>query len=101
MTIAEYLKRYDIDKHIAKIVEVYLSLIHICGNNTKCDNLIAIEMKKSDRDNDGKQSDRNGLCALTKDSYDDKWSYDGIVSVSYTHLDVYKRQVYSIMFIIL
>ena len=23
MTIAEYLKRYDIDKHIAKIVEVY------------------------------------------------------------------------------
>ena len=54
-------------------------ILHSRGNNTKCDNLIAIEMKKSDRDNDGKQSDRNRLCALTKDSYDDIWSYDGIV----------------------
>lgn len=36
-------------------------ILHSRGNNTKCDNLIAIEMKKSDRDNDGKQSDRNRL----------------------------------------
>ena len=41
------------------------------------DNLIAIEMKKSNRKESDKQSDRNRLIALTKDSYDGVWSFDG------------------------
>ncbi len=52
-------------------------IVHSRGNNIQLDNLIAIEMKKSNRPQVGKDSDRYRLMALTKDSYDDVWSFDG------------------------
>ena len=53
-------------------------IVHSRGNNINQDNLIAIEMKKSSRPNDEKEKDRKRLRALTKESYDDIWSADGI-----------------------
>lgn len=52
-------------------------ILHSRGNHTEQDNLIAIEMKKSNRPTHEKVKDRNRLMALTKDSFDDIWSYDG------------------------
>lgn len=52
-------------------------IVHSRGENIEQDNLIAIEMKKSNRPQSEKDSDRNRLRALTKDSYDGVWSYDG------------------------
>lgn len=52
-------------------------IVHSRGKNINQDNLIAIEMKKSDRKPEEKDSDRLRLIALTKDSYDDIWSFDG------------------------
>ncbi len=54
-----------------------LHLLHSRGNNISQDNLIAIEMKKSSRPEDEKNKDRDRLKALTKDSYNDIWSFDG------------------------
>jgi hypothetical protein len=53
-------------------------IVHSRGKNIKQDNLIAVEMKKSNRPKVEKESDRKRLRALTKSSYDDIWSYDGI-----------------------
>lgn len=52
-------------------------IVHSRGNNIIQDNLIAIEMKKSNRKQEEKDNDRLRLVALTKDSYDDIWSFDG------------------------
>lgn len=52
-------------------------IVHSRGKNINQDNLIAIEMKKSDRKPEEKDSDRLRLIALTRDSYDDIWSFDG------------------------
>lgn len=52
-------------------------IVHSRGENVKQDNLIAIEMKKSTQPQDKKDNDRRRLIALTKDSYDDIWSFDG------------------------
>src|SRR5699024_5877495 len=41
------------------------------------DNLIALEMKKSYRPMKEKENDKARLVALTKDSYDGVWSFDG------------------------
>ena len=41
------------------------------------DNLIAIEMKKSNRPKKEKNDDRRRIIALSKDRYGDVWSYDG------------------------
>ncbi|MFA5352268.1 MAG: hypothetical protein WC304_03245 [Candidatus Gracilibacteria bacterium] len=61
-----------------RVVNVSCDLIiHSRGNNIKQDNLIAVEMKKSNRPEEEKKSDRNRLIALTKDSYDGVWSNDG------------------------
>lgn len=61
-----------------KIITINCDLIiHSRGHNLEQDNLIAIEMKKSNISNDEKNNDRDRLIALTKDSYDDIWSYDG------------------------
>ncbi|WP_199624821.1 hypothetical protein [Paenibacillus alkalitolerans] len=60
------------------IVKINCDLIvHSRGNNIKQDNLIAIEMKKANRKQNQKDDDRLRLIALTKDSYDDIWSFDG------------------------
>jgi len=62
-----------------EIVPVQCDLIiHSRGEIISKDNLIAIEMKKSTRPNTEKISDRKRLRALTKESYDDIWSNDGI-----------------------
>lgn len=62
-----------------EIVKINCDLIlHSRGKCVELDNLIAIEMKKSNRPNKEKVKDRNRLIALTKDSYNDEvWSYDG------------------------
>ncbi|MEE3808577.1 hypothetical protein V2H29_16700 [Lysinibacillus fusiformis] len=52
-------------------------IVHSRGENTKQDNLIAIEMKKSTNKKTEKDKDRERLIALTKDSFDNLWSYDG------------------------
>ena len=53
-------------------------ILHSRGKNPAQDNLIAIEMKKSNRPQEEKDSDRMRLRALTKESYDNIWSYDGV-----------------------
>lgn len=52
-------------------------IIHSRGIFLNRDNIVAIEMKKSNRPNLEKISDSNRLRALTKSSFDDIWSYDG------------------------
>lgn len=52
-------------------------IIHNRGENIKQDNLIAIEMKKSNASKSEKQKDKNRLIALTMDTFDNVWSYDG------------------------
>ncbi|MCG6191484.1 hypothetical protein [Maribellus maritimus] len=53
-------------------------ILHSRGKIVAQDNLIAIEMKKSNRPEEEKLSDKKRLRALTKDSYDDIWSFDGV-----------------------
>lgn len=52
-------------------------IVHSRGKYVDQDNLIAIEMKKSTRSNSDKEKDRIRLKCLTKDSFDDIWSFDG------------------------
>ena len=42
-----------------------------------CNNLLALEMKKSYRSKKEKDADRNRLECLTKDSFNHEWSFDG------------------------
>jgi hypothetical protein len=61
-----------------KVVTINCDLIlHTRGEDIAQDNLIAIEVKKHDRPEKGKQSDRERLRALTKESYDGIWMNDG------------------------
>ena len=60
------------------VVKINCDLIlHTRGANISEDNLIAIEVKKSDRPDEEKQSDRQRLRALTKASSNDAWMNDG------------------------
>jgi hypothetical protein len=58
-------------------------IVHSRGKIRKKDNLIALEMKKSERPADGKRNDKERLIALTKTSYVDIWSADGIAKPEY------------------
>lgn len=61
-----------------KIIRINCDLIvHSRGQNVLQDNLITIEMKKSNQSKRDKDSDRERLIALTKESFDDIWSFDG------------------------
>ena len=61
-----------------KVIRINCDLIvHSRGEITKQDNLIAIEMKKSTAPKTRKDKDRERLMALTKDTFDDMWSFDG------------------------
>lgn len=63
---------------LPKPVKINCDLIlHSRGEIVQQDNLIAIEMKKSNRPKKEKNNDRHRIIALTKDSYDDIWSFDG------------------------
>ena len=52
-------------------------ILHSRGEIPSRDNLITIEMKKSNRPESEKISDRTRLRTMTKSSYDDIWSADG------------------------
>jgi hypothetical protein len=58
-------------------------ILHSRGEIANRDNLIAVEMKKSDRPQEEKQSDRSRLRILTRDSYDDVWTADGVTLPKY------------------
>lgn len=61
-----------------KVINITCDLIlHSRGEIIERDNLIAIEIKKSNRPEEEKENDRNRLRALTKSSYDEVWSFDG------------------------
>ncbi len=51
-------------------------ILHSRGEIVEQDNLIAIEMKKSNASAREKQKDRERLIALTKDSFNDVWAWD-------------------------
>ena len=53
-------------------------LLHSRGRIVAEDNLIAVEVKKRDAPKDEKEKDRERLRALTKASYDEIWSNDGV-----------------------
>lgn len=53
-------------------------LLHSRGKIVAQDNLIAVEVKKHDAPVSEKSKDRERLRALTKASYDDIWSADGV-----------------------
>lgn len=61
-----------------EIIRINCDLIlHSRGKNLKQDNLIALEMKKSNGRRSAKEKDRERLKALTRQSFDNIWSYDG------------------------
>lgn len=52
-------------------------ILHSRGGNLEQDNLIALEMKKSSGRRSEKEKDRERLKALTRQSFDNIWNYDG------------------------
>lgn len=52
-------------------------IVHSRGQNFLCDNLIALEMKKSTGRKGDKDKDRNRLECLTKNPEQNVWSYGG------------------------
>ncbi len=80
----------DDDHHIIRInCDI---IIHSRGESVQDDNLIAIEIKKSSRREDEKESDRRRLRTLTKVSFDDVWSNDGTTHPE--HVCGYKLGMY-------
>lgn len=76
-----------------EVVTINCDLIaHTRGELIEHDNLIALEMKKSTATLDEKEKDRKRLKALTKDTYDDVWSLDGLNHPE--HVCGYKLGVY-------
>ena len=62
-----------------RVVKITCDLIvHSRGQNKQQDNLIAIEMKKSTAKKMDKRKDKDRLIALTKDTFSETWSYDGV-----------------------
>lgn len=52
-------------------------IVHSRGEKAHHDNLIAIEMKRATHPQSEKDKDRIRLACLTRDSYDNAWSFDG------------------------
>jgi hypothetical protein len=52
-------------------------IVHSRGAQASQDNLIAIEMKRASHPQREKEKDRIRLICLTRESYDNVWSYDG------------------------
>lgn len=67
-------------------------LVHSRGQKKNCDNLIALEMKKSTASKCDKESDRNRIECLTKNPEQDVWSYGGVVFPE--HVCGYKLGIY-------
>ncbi len=53
-------------------------IVHSRGKIIAQDNLIAVEMKRNTHPKSEKDKDKIRLKCLTKDSFDDLWSFDGI-----------------------
>ena len=70
-TIFDESREMDIIKITCDII------IHSRGKNKLQDNLLCIEMKKSNIEKDKKLLDKRRLEVLTRTSYDDIWSADG------------------------
>ncbi len=67
-----------IDDGSTQILSINCDLIvHSRGEIPRQDNLIAIEMKKSSAADSEKEKDRERLVALTKDTFDDVWAWNG------------------------
>lgn len=66
-----------IDENMEEVKVQCDLILHSRGKYVERDNLIAIEMKKSNRPGKEWKSDRTRLRALTKSSYDGIWSNDG------------------------
>jgi hypothetical protein len=80
----------------SKVIPIQCDLIiHSRGNNISHDNLVAIEMKKSTRPEEEKVADRNRLRAMTKRTFNDTWSADGITHPE--HVCGYILGVYMIL----
>ena len=71
-----YKRYYDDDLNNPVMINCDL-IVHSRGKIVSQDNLITIEMKKSNRPQESKEEDKIRLSALTKDSYDGRWSFDG------------------------
>jgi len=54
-------------------------ILHSRGQIVSQDNLIAVEMKRNTHSKEEKDKDKLRLKCLTKDSFDDVWSFDGKV----------------------
>ncbi len=67
-------------------------ILHSRGDLVGEDNIIAFEMKKSTRSSLEKDDDRDRLRAMTKASYDDIWSADGLAHPE--HVCGYVRGVF-------
>ena len=67
-----------LDSHMRVISVNCDLLLHSRGQIIAEDNLIAIEVKKYNAPDREKNKDKERLCALTKKSYDDIWSNDGV-----------------------
>lgn len=63
-----------------EVVRVTCDLIVHSRGEVGRDNLVAMEMAKPDKTAEQIHSDRLRLMALTKKSFDDVWSYDGVTS---------------------
>ena len=67
-------------------------ILHSRGESIAEDNIIAFEMKKSTRPAREKDDDRDRLRAMTKSTYDDIWSKDGVTHPE--HVCGYVRGVF-------
>lgn len=85
-------------------VEITCDLIlHSRGKCLEQDNLICIEMKKSTTKENAKVEDKNRVRILTKESFDDLWSYDGKIHPEhvcryilgvYYEINIRKKEIY-------
>jgi len=70
-------------------------IVHSRGQSVTKDNLIALEMAKSNKSEDDLRSDRIRLMAMTKVAYDDIWSADGVTHPE--HVCGYVKGLYLIL----
>jgi hypothetical protein len=69
-----------LDENMEEVAITCDLILHSRGESVLEDNLIAIEMKRSTHSTEATDSDRRRLRAMTKSSFDDVWSADGIAN---------------------
>ena len=77
----EYNRNFNNPKHIYSNGEerkiICDLIVHSRGRSISQDNLISVEMKQGDRDEEDKERDRARLMVLTSQSFDGIWKFDG------------------------